>query len=98
MTNLDLEERHQEFVKTSIKKFLPDAKIFIFGSRTKGTALKYSDVDIAIKNTNEIPFEIILKLKAFFENSTFPFQVDIIDLDNISEKFLNLVKDDMVEI
>lgn len=98
MPNLDLEERYQDFIKTSIKEILPDAKIFIYGSRVKNKALKYSDVDIAVKCPAKIPFEKILKLKAFFEDSTFPYQVDLIDLDNISEKFLNLIKEDLTEI
>ena len=50
MHNLDLEERYQNFIKTSIKEILPDAKIFIYGSRVKNKALKYSDVDIAVKS------------------------------------------------
>ena len=49
MTNLDLEEKYKEFIKTSIKNILPNVKIYIYGSRVKGTAQKYSDVDIAIK-------------------------------------------------
>ena len=46
----------------------------------------------------KIPFDKFLTLKAFFEDSTFPYQVDLIDLDSISEKFSNLIKDDLVEI
>lgn len=98
MTNLDLEEKYKEFIKTSIKNILPNVKIYIYGSRVKGTAQKYSDVDIAVKCPTKIPFEKILKLKAYFEDSTFPYQVDLIDLDSISEKFSNLIKDDLVEI
>ena len=98
MHNLDLEERYQNFIKTSIKEILPDAKIFIYGSRVKNKALKYSDVDIAVKCPTKIPFEKILKLKAYFENSTFPYQVDLIDLDDISEKFLSMIKEDLTEI
>ncbi len=98
MHNLDLEERYQNFIKTSIKEILPDAKIFIYGSRVKNKALKYSDVDIAVKCPTKISFEKILKLKAYFEDSTFPYQVDLIDLDNISEKFLSMIKEDLTEI
>ena len=98
MTNLDLEEKYKEFIKTSIKNILPNVKIYIYGSRVKGTAQKYSDVDIAIKCQEKIPFDKFLTLKAFFEDSTLPYQVDLIDLDSISEKFSNLIKDDLVEI
>jgi len=75
---------------------LPHAEIFIFGSRTQGKAQKYSDVDIALKG--EIPFMDLLKVRALFENSTFPYKVDIIDLDNVKSEFLNIIKNDLHKI
>ena len=36
------------------------------------------------------------KLELEFENSTFPYEVDIVDLNNINEKFKNLIQDDLV--
>ena len=59
--------------------------------------MKYSDVDIALKCDKEIPFDNILRLKALFSDSTFPYMVDIIDLNSISEKFFSLIKDDLIK-
>ena len=98
MANLDLEEKYQDFIISAVKRFLPNVDIYIYGSRVKGKALKYSDVDIALKSDEKIPFEQLLALKAYFHDSTFPYMVDIIDLDNISEKFYSLIKDDLVKI
>ena len=33
-----------------------------------------------------------------FENSTFPYKVDIVDLNTINENFKNLIKNDLKEI
>jgi len=73
-------------------------KYVIFGSRTQGKSLEYSDVDIALKSKNQIEFDKILNLRSTFSNSTFPYKVDIIDLNNIDEKFYNIIKDDLYKI
>ena len=73
-------------------------RIVLYGSYARGTYDQYSDVDIALKSGEEIPFDTVLKLKAFFSDSTFPYMVDIIDLNSISEKFFSLIKDDLIKI
>ena len=75
---IDLEDKYVEFIKTTVLSVLPDVEIFIFGSRTQGKAQNYSDVDIALKG--KIQFNDLLKLSGIFENSTFPYKVDIVDL------------------
>lgn len=98
MQTLDLEERYKDFIITSITNIIPNAEIFIYGSRVKGKALKYSDVDIAIKCNEEVPFDTMLQLKAFFHDSTFPYMVDIIDLNSISENFKTRIQNDLYKI
>lgn len=98
METLDLEDRYKEFIINSILKIIPNVEIYVYGSRVKGTAVKYSDVDIALKSEEEIPFDTVLKLKAFFNDSTFPYMVDIIDLNSISENFKNRIQKDLFKI
>ena len=98
MKTLDLEKKYQDFIIDLVSKIVPEGEIFIYGSRTKGKALKYSDVDIALKSGEEIPFDTVLKLKAFFSDSTFPYMVDIIDLNSISENFKNRIQKDLFKI
>lgn len=91
-----LEERHLNFIKETLKKYIPnpDAKFYIFGSRAKGTYKEYSDVDIAIDSL-DLTSAIKRKLELEFESSTFPYEVDIVDLNTIKERFKNLIKDDL---
>lgn len=98
METLDLEDRYKEFIINSILKIIPNVEIYVYGSRVKGMAVKYSDVDIALKSGEEIPFDTVLKLKAFFSDSTFPYMVDIIDLNSISENFKNRIQKDLFKI
>lgn len=98
METLDLEDRYKEFIINSILKIIPNVEIYVYGSRVKGAAVKYSDVDIALKSGEKIPFDTVLKLKAFFSDSTFPYMVDIIDLNSISENFKNRIQKDLFKI
>lgn len=94
---VDLDEKYITFIKSVIDKYLNDYELFLFGSRAKGNARKYSDIDIAISSSifseeikNKITFEL--------ENSTLPYMVDIIDLNNISEIFKNSIKNSMIKL
>ncbi len=69
----------------------------MFGSRAKGTARKFSDIDLAIKSDG-LNSKIIDKLNFEFENSTLPYEVDLIDLNSITSEFKTLIKDSLVEI
>ena len=92
-----LEDRHLNFVKETLKKYIPNpnAKFYIFGSRARGKYREYSDVDIAIDSL-DLTSEIKSKLEIEFENSTFPYEVDIVDLNCIKESFKNLIQDDLI--
>ncbi len=94
---IDLEEKYIVFIKNIILKYLPESRIYIFGSRATGHARKYSDVDVAVEDismTDKIQMQIEIEL----ENSTLPYEVDVIDLNNISERFKSQIVDDLIEI
>ena len=98
MHNLNLEKKYIDFINKFISEQLKDVDIYIFGSRAQNTATEYSDVDIALKAKDVIDLNVILNLKAIFQDSNFPYKVDIIDLKNIDEKFFNIIKNDLIKI
>lgn len=101
MTNFGLETKHLEFLKATLKKQFCDEniKFYIFGSRAKGTQKEYSDIDIAVDDKGQkISTDILLKAISEFENSTFPYEVDIIDLNSIEKNFKSLITSDLVEL
>ena len=94
---IDLEKKYIDFIKKAISDNLNVYKIYIFGSRVKGKAKKYSDIDLAIE-AKELTPEIKSKLDFIFESSLLPYEVDIIDLNNISESFREIIINDLVEL
>ncbi|MCX6734604.1 MAG: hypothetical protein NTZ25_01695 [Candidatus Peregrinibacteria bacterium] len=58
-------------------------KIFIFGSSVKSK--KFGDIDVGIMG--DVTDAQIRELKAYFEDSNFPFFVDIINFNKVEESF-----------
>jgi len=98
MAKLDLEEKYIEFIKNTVGSVLDNAEVFVFGSRVQGLALKYSDVDIALDTKSPIDITDILKLKSIFRNSTFPYKVDIVDLNSADNNFIKIIENDLYKI
>jgi predicted nucleotidyltransferase len=57
-----------------------DAEVWLFGSSARGEVRQHSDVDIAILPRADIPSGFFAELAAEIEESTIPFDVDLVDL------------------
>ena len=89
-----LTEKEYNIVKEILSRF--EGEFFAYGSRVKGNFTPLSDLDILVKNAD---FDKILpRLKSDFDNSSLPFVVNFTDGNTVSEKFYNLIKDDLVKI
>lgn len=58
-------------------------KVYLFGSRAKGTALERSDIDIAVSGVNDIDL-LIQKV----EELPTLYSVDIVNMDDCTNKLL----------
>ncbi len=61
-------------------------KVYLFGSRAKGTNTERSDYDLAFLSEENINRELTL-LREILENSNFPFFVDVVNLSEVDEDF-----------
>lgn len=96
-----LKKRHLDFIMQVLTENIPqkEAKFYIFGSRAKGNYKEYSDIDIAIKLSDEkLSADILGKILMEFSDSTLPYEVDVIDLNAIDDKFKNLIKNSLAEL
>ena len=94
-----LEDRHINFILNILKNNFSGTKFYIFGSRAKGTYKEYSDIDIAVDlNNKKLDTDILGRILIKFQDSTLPYEVDVIDLNSIDEKFKNLIQGSLVEL
>ena len=80
-----------EIIINILKVYIKKGKVYAFGSRYKNNNRKFSDFDIAIDMGEKLSFEFLNILKDAFEESDLPYRVDIIDYNNISDKFKKII-------
>ena len=87
-----LSEKHRAIVD-NILKSVPYS-FYVFGSRVKGTAKPFSDLDLAVEETLLMRERSLLE--TMFEESDLPFKVDLIELEKVDKEFVKNIKPDLV--
>ncbi len=95
---LNLEKRHLHIVQQILQSRLPDAQVWAFGSRATSTAKPYSDLDLAIINSQPTNLELLASLSEDFSNSDLPFKVDVVDWATTSKAFRTIIQKHKVVI
>lgn len=96
--DIQLDAEDLALITSIIRHHMSNVKIWMFGSRIKGTATKNSDCDIALIADNKIPLEKMSLLKESFENSDLSMIIDIIDWNRISQTFQAHIKKNHIEL
>lgn len=88
---IDLTEQQTQIVTTILQKYLPNVPVWVFGSRIKGTAKKYSDLDLALITAQPLTIRQQAELELAFSDSDLPFIVDLVDWASCSEAFKQII-------
>jgi predicted nucleotidyltransferase len=88
----DLEAHHLESVRRILRAHVPDVEARVYGSRVRGGARKYSDLDVALVADGRIDPARIERLRDAFAGSDLPFQVDVLDLLAVPERFRRAIE------
>jgi uncharacterized protein len=91
---IDLNERYYNLVRKITEKY--PYKFLVFGSRAKGTAHKFSDLDLCV--IDEIPSNVIFNIEEDFRESDLPFKVEILEWNKASEDFRKTIKKDLISL
>jgi type I restriction enzyme S subunit len=73
---------------------VPEREVWAFGSRVKGTARKFSDLDLAILGEAPLPLPVVAALANDFDDSDLPVKVDIVDWALVSPAFREIIRED----
>jgi len=69
-----------------------EAEVWLFGSCARGEALQHSDIDIAILPRDELPSGFFSNLADSAEESSIPYDVDIVDLRRAAPTLVDEVR------
>jgi uncharacterized protein len=67
-----------------------DAEVWLFGSCARDEVMQHSDIDVAVLAHEELPSSLLTELSADIEDSSIPYNVDLVDLRHAS---LSLVEE-----
>ena len=88
--SIDLPAEHRALTLDIIRRRLPDARIWVYGSRAKGRARRYSDLDLMLDDHGRpIPGAVMGNL---------PIIVDLHDMALTDARFLERVRKDFLPL
>ena len=97
LRHIDLPPDHRSQVLDIIRRRLPDARIWVYGSRAKGRARRYSDLDLMLDDHGKpILLNVMGDLDEDFDESNLPIIVDLHDMTLTDEAFLARVSKDFL--
>lgn len=73
----------RKIVLRGLRKY--PARVFLFGSRATGRAVRASDIDIAVLPENPLPEGILAELREQLEESSIIYTVDLVNLETAEE-------------
>ena len=85
-------------VRDILRKHVPHHEVWAFGSRAKGTAKPYSDLDLCIISATPLSLSVLGYMVEDFADSDLPWRVDVLDWATTSETFRNIIERDKVVV
>jgi len=70
--------------------------VYLFGSRSIGTASPISDIDVAVYPKESLPSGLLSKIREELEESRIPYSVELVDLTHLSQSWLEKIQKDGV--
>ena len=80
-----LDEKIKQKIIAVISALMPDVKIYLFGSRARGTNGPRADIDIALDAGKRLLIEDVDEIKSMFKESNIMYQIDVVDFHQVSE-------------
>ena len=95
---IEVSSSEWKIIEEILITFAPNQEVLAFGSRAKFLAKPYSDLDLALKGEMPLNLSSVVDLKEAFSNSDLTFKVDIVQWENISEAFREIITKNSVLI
>lgn len=83
---------HLGYLVEQLKLYIPDATVWAFGSRVKGSNRASSDLDLAILCDKPTAQKQLPKLNEVFIESDIPFKVQLLDFNRLPANIQENIK------
>ena len=88
-TDRDIQTAHD-----IIRSLLPPdrARLWLFGSRARGDARRWSDIDVAVEPLTGLPPGVLAELRELLAESSILLDVDLVDLSQAGDALRDAIK------
>jgi uncharacterized protein len=88
-------EEAQVIALRLVRRHIPDPsyRVFLFGSRTRGSARANSDIDLGVEGPAPIPYGTLVAIREDLENAPTLYTVDVVDFRRVPEKFRQVARE-----
>lgn len=90
---IDITAAELKIVQDIVKRYAANSVVWAFGSRVRGTAKPYSDLDLVVISEAKLEQASLYALQEAFQESILSFRVDVMDWHRISESFREVIKE-----
>ena len=94
MQNHELDQETQTKIIRVINALIPEADIYLFGSRATGQASAHSDIDIALDAGQRIDSLRVAKVRDMLAASNIVHAFDIVDMHAIGQELKKNIEDE----
>lgn len=79
--------KEKDLIIRVLEALFPSVKIYLFGSRAKGTNRPASDIDLAIDIGRQLTFLELARAKEVLQGLYIPEKIDVVDMHAIAQEF-----------
>ena len=90
-----ISEGEREIILDILYRWIPGVAVKSFGSRTRNSTKKWSDLDLALMTDTPVPPAVMMNLKLDFSESILPWRVDLLDWTRASASFRESIAADL---
>jgi len=93
----ELDEKTKQKIIAVISALMPDVKIYLFGSRARGTNGPRADIDIALDGGKRLEIEDVDEIKSMFRESNIIYHIDVLDFHQVTDAMReSIIKDRII--
>ena len=85
LDQIDIAPHHLEMVTEILRRHIPRAEVWAYGSRVSGRSWEYSDLDLVVVGETALDSRTLWDTRDDFSESRLPFLVDLKDWRRIPQ-------------
>jgi len=91
-----IDEKTKIKIIALISALIPEAKIYLFGSRATGNFSQWSDIDLALDAGKKLPSVAVGEIIDVLAGTDIPFKIEVVDIYAVSDDMRESILDERI--